>query len=57
MEHRKFNRRLAELILELTPAQGRKLIDAICERRAGDETQKLIDEYEQQCARPTYKAP
>lgn len=44
MEHRKFKRRLAELICELTPAQSRKLIDAICERRAGDETQKLIDD-------------
>jgi hypothetical protein len=29
MELRKFNRRLAELITELTPAQGRKLIDAM----------------------------
>jgi transposase-like protein len=44
MEHRKFKRRLTELITELTPAQGRKLIDAIRERGAGDETQKLIDD-------------
>ena len=44
MEHRKFKRRLAELITELTPAQGRKLIDAVRERSAGDETQKLIDD-------------
>lgn len=43
MEHRKFKQRLAELITELTPAQGRKLIDAIGERSAGDETQRLID--------------
>ena len=43
MEHRKFKRRLAELVTELTPAQGRKLIDAMNERSAGNETQKLID--------------
>ena len=43
MEHRKFKQRLADLITELTPAQGHKLIDAIGERSAGDETQKLID--------------
>jgi transposase-like protein len=43
MEHRKFKQRLAELVAELTPAQGCKLIDTIRERSAGDETQKLID--------------
>jgi transposase-like protein len=43
MEHRKFKQRLAELIAELTPAQGRKLIDTLRERSAGNETQKLID--------------
>ena len=43
MEHRKFKRRLAELVTELTLAQGRKLIDAISDRSAGNETQKLID--------------
>lgn len=43
MEHRKFKRRLAELITELTPAQGRKLIDTLRKQSAGDETQKLID--------------
>jgi transposase-like protein len=43
MEHRKFKRRLAELVEELTPAQARKLIAAIGERGVGDETQKLID--------------
>jgi transposase-like protein len=43
MEHRKFKKRLAELITELTPAQGCKLIEAFREQCAGEETQKLID--------------
>jgi transposase-like protein len=43
MEHRKFKRRLAELVEELTTAQARKLIDAISERGAGDAAQKLVD--------------
>ncbi len=43
MEHRKFKRRLAELIEELTPAQAHKLVDAISKRGTGDTAQKLID--------------
>jgi len=43
MEHRKFQRRISELVAELTFAQARKLIDALGGRSAGDETQKLID--------------
>lgn len=43
MEHRKFKRRLAELVEELTPAQAGKLIDAISERGTGDAAQMLID--------------
>lgn len=49
MEHRKFQRRLGELVAELTVAQARKLIDALGERSAGDETQKLIDGAFQTC--------
>lgn len=44
MEHREFKQRLAELVAELTPTQGNKLIDAIRNRSAGNETQKLIDD-------------
>jgi transposase-like protein len=44
MEHRKFKRHLAELVEELTPAQARKLVDAISERGTGDAVQKLIDD-------------
>jgi transposase-like protein len=44
MEHRKFKRHLAELVEELTPAQARKLVDAISERGTGDTVQKLIDD-------------
>ena len=43
MEHRKFKRRLAELVGDLTAAQARKLIDALSERGAGAEAQPLID--------------
>ena len=43
MEHRKFKRRLAELVEELTPAQAHKLVDAISQRGTGDAAQKLID--------------
>jgi transposase-like protein len=43
MEHRKFQRRLGELVAELTAAQARKLTDALSGRDAGDETQALID--------------
>jgi len=35
MEHRKFKRRLSELVGDLTAAQVRKLIDARSERGAG----------------------
>jgi transposase-like protein len=43
MEHRKFQRRLAELAAELTLAQAGKLIDALSKRDTGDETRTLID--------------
>lgn len=43
MEHRKFQRRLAELAGELTLAQAGKLIDALSKRDTGDETRTLID--------------
>jgi transposase-like protein len=43
MEHRKFQRRLGELVAELTAAQARKLTDALSGRDAGDETRTLID--------------
>ena len=43
MEHRKFKRRLAELVGDLTGAQERKLIDALSERGGGAEAQPLID--------------
>ena len=43
MEHRKFKRRLSELVGDLTAAQVRKLIDALNERGAGAEAQQLID--------------
>lgn len=43
MEHRKFKQRMAELVEELTPAQARKLVDAISERGTGDAAQELID--------------
>ena len=42
-EHRKFKRRLSELVDDLTAAQVRKLIDALNERGAGAEAQQLID--------------
>ena len=42
MEHRKFKRRLAELVEELTPAQAHKLVDAIGKRGTGDAAQKLV---------------
>jgi transposase-like protein len=43
MEHRKFKRRLAELVGDLTAAQARKLTDALSERGAGAEARQVID--------------
>lgn len=43
MEHRKFKRRLSELVGDLTAAQARKLIDALSERGTGAEARQLID--------------
>jgi transposase-like protein len=43
MDHRKFKRRLAELVGDLTFAQARKLIEALSERGAGAEAQQVID--------------
>lgn len=43
MEHRKFQRRLGELVSELTTAQTRKLIEALNGRETVDEAQALID--------------
>jgi len=44
MDHRKFKKRVTELVDELTSAQAQKLIEALKERGDGDEVQKLIEQ-------------
>jgi transposase-like protein len=44
MEHRKFLRRLDELVAELTYAQGQKVIAALQQRGDGDEVQRLLEQ-------------
>jgi len=43
MEHRKFNKLIAELVDELTAAQAEKLIEALRECGDGDDVHKLIE--------------
>jgi transposase-like protein len=44
MEHRKFQRRLNELVAELTYAQAQKAIAALRQRGDGDELQHLLEQ-------------
>lgn len=44
MEHRKFQRRLDELLTELTYAQAQKVIAALQQRGDGGEAQRLLDQ-------------
>ena len=44
MEHRKFQRRLNELVAELTYAQAQKVVSALRQRGDGDEVQHLLEQ-------------
>lgn len=44
MEHRKFLRRLDELVAELTCAQAQKVVAALQQRGDGDEVQRLLEQ-------------
>jgi DNA-directed RNA polymerase subunit RPC12/RpoP len=45
MEHRKFQSRLNELVVELTYAQAQKAIAALRQRGDGDEVQRLLEQH------------
>ena len=44
MEHRKFKKRMEEMVDELTATQADKLIEALRQRGDGDEVQKLVEQ-------------
>ena len=44
MDHRKFKKRVNELVDELTAAQAQKLVEALKQRGDGDEVQKLLEQ-------------
>ena len=44
MDHRKFKKRVNELVDELTAAQAQKLVEALKQRSDGDEVQKLLEQ-------------
>ena len=44
MDHRKFKKRVNELVDELTAAQAQKLVEALRQRGDGDEVQKLLEQ-------------